>query len=59
MSAVFESERFVFAPIKQGERVGKIVYYLDEKEIASLDICALESIKTIKYKKSIFERIFG
>ncbi len=59
LSAVFESERFVFAPIKQGERVGKIVYYLDEKEIASLDICALESIKTIKYKKSIFERIFG
>ncbi len=57
--AVFESERFVFAPIKQGTRVGRIVYYLDDIEIASLDICALESVAPIKYKKSIFERIFN
>ena len=58
LSAVFESERFVFAPIKQGTRVGRIVYYLDKQEIATLDICTLESVKNIKYKKSIFERIF-
>ena len=57
--ASFEAERFVFAPIKQGDRVGKIVYYLDNTEIASVDIFALESVKSIKYKKSIIERIFG
>lgn len=57
--AVLEAERFLFAPVKQGERVGKIVFFLDDKEIASLDIYALETVKTIKYKKSFFERIFG
>lgn len=57
--AVFEAERFLFAPVEQGKRVGRIAYYLDDTEIASLDIYSLESVKSIKYKKSIFERIFG
>ena len=57
--AVLEAERFLFAPVKQGERVGKIVYYLDDKEIASLEIYTLEGVKNIKYKKSIFEKIFN
>ena len=56
--AVFEAERFLFAPVEQGHRVGRIVYYLDGLEIASLDLFSLESVKSIKYKKSIFERIF-
>lgn len=59
LRAVFEAERFVFAPIKQGDKVGRIVYYLDKEELASLNIYALENIKAIKYKKSIFERIFS
>ncbi len=59
LRAVFEGERFLFAPTRKGDLVGKIVYYLDDVNIASLDIYALESIKSIKYKKSIFERIFG
>ncbi|MBQ8739552.1 MAG: D-alanyl-D-alanine carboxypeptidase [Clostridia bacterium] len=59
LRAVFEGERFLFAPACKGDLVGKIVYYLDDISIASLDIYALESVKSIKYKKSIFERIFG
>lgn len=59
LTAIYEGKRFVFSPVKQGDKVGQIVYYLDGEKIASLDIYALESIKTIKYKKSIFERIFG
>lgn len=59
INAIFEAKRFVFAPIKQGESIGRIVYYLDGKRIAALDICALESIKPVKYKKSIIERIFS
>lgn len=59
LSARFESERFIFAPIKQGTRVGKVVYSIDGKEVASLDICALESVQQAQYKKSIFERILS
>jgi D-alanyl-D-alanine carboxypeptidase len=59
LTAIYEGKRFVFSPVKQGDKVGQIVYYLDGEKIASLDVYALESIKTIKYKKSIFERIFG
>lgn len=57
--AVLEAERFLFAPVEQGQRVGRIVYYLDNEEICSVPIYALEAIKPIKYKKSIFERIFS
>ncbi len=58
ISARFECERFLFAPIKQGTRVGRIVYSINGDEIASLDICALERVLPIQNKKSIFERIF-
>ena len=59
LRAVYEGERFIFAPIKQGEKVGEIAFYLEDDKIAALEIYALESIKSIKYKKSIIERIFG
>ena len=59
LKAVFEADRFLFAPVSKGDLVGKIVYYLDDVKIASLDIYATESVKSINYKKSIFERIFG
>ena len=55
----FVVKRFLFAPVSKGDLVGKIVYYLDDVKIASLDIYATESVKSINYKKSIFERIFG
>ncbi len=59
ISAYLEANRMISAPIKQGDYVGKIVFKNDGIEIASLDLYALESVKEIKYKKSIFERIFG
>lgn len=59
ISASFESQRLLFAPIKQGDCVGKIVYSIDGRRIAELEICALEGVKSIKYKKSILERIFN
>ena len=57
--AVLEAKRFLFAPVKQGEIIGQIVYYIDDKKIASLDLYTVEEVSSIKYKKSIFERIFG
>ena len=57
--AVFEAEHFLYAPISRGEQIGRIVYYIKNEEIASLPIYALDSVDSIKYKKSIFERIFS
>ena len=58
ISAYLEANRIVSAPIKQGDLLGRIVFKNNGKEIASLNLYALESIKEIKYRKSIFERIF-
>ncbi|MBQ8163703.1 MAG: D-alanyl-D-alanine carboxypeptidase [Clostridia bacterium] len=57
--AVLEADQFLFAPVKKNDHVGRIVYYLGNEEIASLPIYASENVSGIKYKKSIFERIFG
>ncbi|MBO5312758.1 MAG: D-alanyl-D-alanine carboxypeptidase [Clostridia bacterium] len=59
ISAKLESSRIFFAPIKKGDLVAKIVFYNGERELASLPLYACESIDGIKYKKSIFERLFG
>ena len=59
ISAVLEAERMYFAPIKKGERVGKIVFYNNEEKIGELALFAKENVKNIIYKKSIFERLFG
>ncbi len=59
ISASLEANRLLSSPVKQGERVGRIVFKNNGTEICSLDLYALETVKEIKYKKSIFERIFG
>lgn len=59
ISAYLEANRMVGVPIKQGDLLGRIVFKNNDKEIASLNLYALENIKEIKYKKSIFERLFG
>ena len=59
ISASLEANRMVSAPIKQGDLLGKIVFKNNDVVIASLDLYAIEGVKEIKYKKSIFERIFG
>lgn len=59
ISANFEVNQMLCAPIKQGDYVGKIVFKNNDKEIASLKLYALENVKNINYKKSFIERIFG
>lgn len=59
LSASIEANRLLPSPVKQGDTVGKIVFKNNGNEIGYLDIYALESVKAIKYKKSIIERIFG
>lgn len=49
---------FIFAPVNKGDRVGKIIYILDGKELASADIKALESVKE-KHQPNFFEWLFS
>ncbi len=46
-----EMERFQFAPVTKGSRLGKVTYYLDGKEIATAYITAANSVKASPAKK--------
>ena len=48
-----------FAPVYQGDEVGRIVFYLDGLEIASSPLCASTYIGTPQKNKSFFEKIFS
>ena len=58
ISAVFEANRLIPAPIYVGDIVGRIVFYNNGLEIGSVPVKAVESVKAINYKKSFFERLF-
>ena len=48
------------APLKEGDVVGKTVYYLDGKEVGSCDIICFQSIEKAMYKdylKKVFHKI--
>ncbi|MBE6643556.1 MAG: D-alanyl-D-alanine carboxypeptidase [Ruminococcaceae bacterium] len=46
-------DRFLFAPIEQGDIIGQIIYYNNGEEIGRLDLIAQNSVmqKTVKKKK--------
>ena len=41
------------APVKKGDKVGKVKYFLSGKEIGSIDIVAAESVDEISYKSAM------
>lgn len=41
------------APVKKGEKIGVVQYYLDEKMIGSIDIIAEQSVEKISYKSAM------
>lgn len=47
--------RFVFAPIKAGDRIGTVVYKYNGKIIAELPICADEDVTEAQYRFNLFE----
>ena len=52
--------RFVYAPVKKGDTLGKIVYYLDGTQIFSIPVAAQENVASIqKEKDGIWKKIFG
>ncbi|MBQ6847726.1 MAG: D-alanyl-D-alanine carboxypeptidase [Clostridia bacterium] len=50
--------RFVYAPIKEGETVGNIVYLKNGEEIAREDIKAQNSAETVVFKKSFKDTFY-
>lgn len=46
-----EMERLLFAPIKKGEKIGSVTYYIDGKQIAKAYITAANEVKASPAKK--------
>lgn len=62
---VVDIPNYIDAPIEKGQILGKVVYYLNEKEIGRNDIISEQDIKKIKDEKNLwvkfqdfFSRIF-
>lgn len=53
-----EAPRFLYAPIKTGERVGRLVYLCDGKEIAACDLVA-ETTAASASRGGFFSRLFS
>ncbi len=52
-----ELRRFYFAPVKDGDVIGRLVWYCDGSVIASTDIVATSNVNAAKGKPTLFERI--
>lgn len=50
-------EKFLYAPVKKGQVVGRACFILDGRTIASVDITACSDVAAAEYKKSIWENI--
>lgn len=54
------AERFVYAPIKKGDNVGKVDFFVDGEKIGSSEIYAASDVKATEQKqeeKSFFQKI--
>lgn len=49
ISATLEMPEYISAPIKRGERVGRVVYKIGETEVGSVDIVAEEDVDRIGF----------
>ncbi len=58
VKCVVELPRFCIAPIKEGELLGRLVYYLDGEEIAESKIIAKTAVAS-QTQKGFFERLFN
>jgi len=50
-------KKFYYAPVKNGEILGSVVYSIDGEIVASFEIKASENCDKIKYRRNIFEII--
>ena len=59
ISYVIELDRFAYAPVIKGDIMGRIVFYLDGKEIADSSLVAVTEVALTDKKQSIFDSLFG
>lgn len=46
--AIYDVPKNLQAPIKEGQKVGSVTYYLGERQIAEIPICAGKSVKELE-----------
>ena len=56
VKTVIEAPRFLFAPVSEGDAVGRARFFVDGEEVASVTLSAASSCK-IQKKQSFFERV--
>ncbi|MEE0968311.1 MAG: D-alanyl-D-alanine carboxypeptidase family protein [Clostridia bacterium] len=54
-----EAPRMLYTPVKEGDIIGKLVCYENGKVIGESEIKAEYSVKAVKYKLTLWERIKG
>ena len=59
LRVVIELPRFVFAPVKKGDVIGRAVFYDGQNEVASLPIEALTDAPKRKVKKTFWQWLLG
>ena len=52
-----EADRFLYAPVSISESVGTATFYCDGREIARVDLVALEAVETAPRRPSLLEKI--
>ena len=55
VEVVIEAPRFVFAQVKKGERLGRVLYILNGKVISASPLVAVDYAEKIKYGFDLFE----
>ncbi len=55
ITSEFILDRFLFAPIKQNDVIGHVIYYNNGEEIGRVDLLAQNNVSKKKYKKTILD----
>jgi len=55
VTAVYEMSRFYYAPIAEGQVLGRIVWYDGDREIASRELVAVHGVEKRPEKQSLWE----
>ena len=50
IKVVIEAPRFLFAPIKSGDIIGRVIYIQNNKVIATAPLCATQTVDQVKHK---------
>lgn len=59
MTMTVEARRFLLAPVREGDYVGRVIVRIDGKEAASLDLYAAEDCRERRGSTDLFDKIFN